>query len=146
MSTKQFITFRLDDRLIGLDILKVREINRLLDITPVQHSPVHVRGLINLRGQAVCVIDLGTRLGLEPRTMTDLTHNVILKDEAVGLLVDSIGDVEEATGEEMEAPPANLGPIGTEFMECVVKLRDELLVVLSPDKILEPPADRGGFA
>ena len=92
------------------------------------------------------MIDLGTRLGLEPRTMTDLTHNIILKDEAVGFLVDNIGDVEEAIGEEMEFPPANLGPIGTEFMECVVKLQDELLVVLSPEKLLERPADREGFA
>lgn len=146
MTTKQFITFRLNDHLIGLDILKVREINRLLDITPVQHAPPHVRGLVNLRGQAVTVFDLGVRLGWEPRAVSDQAHNIILKMDDVGLLVDSIGDVEEATVEEIEDPPANLTQIGKEFVECVVKLRTGLLVILSPENILESPAGMGGFA
>jgi len=145
MMSRQFITFRLGDHMIGLDILKVREINRLLDITPVQHAPAHVMGLVNLRGQAVTVFDLGIRLGMEAGTITDRTHNIILKPDDVGLLVDSIGDVEEATMEEEESPPANVAQIGAEFMECVVKLRNELLVILSPEKILEHRADMGGL-
>jgi len=78
--------------------------------------------------------------------MTDQTHNIILKTDDVGLLVDSIGDVEEVTAEGMEAPPANLVQIGREFIECVVKLQKGLLVILSSEKILESPATGGGFA
>ena len=84
MGVKQFVTFRLDNRLLGIDILKVREINRVLDITPVQHAPGYVRGLVNLRGQTITVFDLGTRLGLPPRGITGCSHNIILKQDEVG--------------------------------------------------------------
>ncbi|MFP4037671.1 MAG: chemotaxis protein CheW [Desulfobacteraceae bacterium] len=136
MKTHQFVTFKLEGYLLGLHILEVREINRLLDITPVQRAPEYVFGLVNLRGQTVTVLDLGIRLGLGPREITDETHNIILKQEPVGLLVDDIGDVEEADEGAVESPPANLNGIGTEFVYSVVKLHNELLVVLSLDKIL----------
>lgn len=137
MDAHQFISFRLDDYLAGISILKVREINRLVDITPVQHAPEYVRGLINLRGQTVTVFDLGVRLGLGPRIVTEETHNIILKGDAVGLLVDNIGDVVDASGGEIKAPPANLGGIAREFIESVVKLERELMIVLSSENILE---------
>ena len=133
---RQFVTFRIDGHLLGLDVLLVREINRVLDITPVPRAPEFVRGLINLRGQIVTVFDLGVRLGLEPRSIDEETHNVILKRDAVGLLVDAIGDVAQSEAEEIEPPPANVGGIGAEFMEGVVKLENELLVVLSADRLL----------
>lgn len=138
MSTRQFVTFRLDDRLLGMDILKIREINRMVDITPVPHTPDYIRGLINLRGQTVTVFDLGIRLGLGPREIRKSTHNVILKGGNIGLLVDGIGDVAEAGESQMERPPANLQGIGVEFIDSVVKLRDELLVILSSKSLLEP--------
>jgi purine-binding chemotaxis protein CheW len=137
MNTHQFITFRIDDFLAGIDILKVREINRLVDITPVPHAPEYIRGLINLRGQTVTVFDLGIRLGLAPRIITEETHNIILKRDAVGLLVDSIGDVVEAKSDEIKTPPANLGGITREFIENVVSFEKELMIVLSSEKILE---------
>jgi len=143
MTSRQFVTFRIDEHLVGLDILKVREINRVLEITPVQQAPAYVRGLVNLRGQTVTVFDLGVRLGLSPRAVTETSHNVILKPEAVGLLVDRIGDVEEAEETAVESPPANLNGIGAAFIDCVVRLKDELVLVLSPEKILETTNDKG---
>ena len=136
MSTRQFVTFRLDDRLLGMDILKVREINRMVDVTPVPHAADYIRGLVNLRGQTVTVFDLGIRLGLGPREIRGTTHNIILKGGSIGLLVDGIGDVTEAREAQMERPPANLQGIGVEFIDSVVKLKDELLVILSSDSIL----------
>lgn len=133
----QFITFRIDDNLVGINIKSVREINRVLDITPVQHSPDYVRGLINLRGKIVTVFDLGTRLGLQPREITDASQNILLKNDDVGLLVDSIGDVVEATDEEMLSPPENLEGIKVQFINSVIRLPSELLVTLSPEKIIE---------
>lgn len=144
MHTYQFISFRLDTYLAGISILKVREINRLVDITPVQHAPEYVRGLINLRGQTVTVFDLGIRLGLGPRTITEDTHNIILKGDAVGLLVDNIGDVVDARDSEIKAPPANLGGIAREFIESVVKLDQELMIVLSSENILELQVSQQG--
>jgi purine-binding chemotaxis protein CheW len=137
MTTHQFITFRIDEYLAGIDILRVREINRLVDITPVQHAPDYIRGLINLRGQTVTVFDLGIRLGLAPRKITEETHNIIIKSDSVGLLVDCIGDVVEAKSDEIKTPPANLGGITRKFIESVVKLEKELMIVLSSEKILE---------
>jgi len=136
MSARQFVTFRLDDRFLGLDILKVLEINRILDITPVPHAPEYIRGLVNLRGQTVTVFDLGVRLGLGPREVRRSSYNLILKEHNVGLVVDDIGDVIEAPESQMERPPANLQGIGVEFIHSVVKLREELLVILSSDSIL----------
>lgn len=137
MTTHQFITFRIDDFLAGIDILRVREINRLVDITPVPHAPEYIRGLINLRGQTVTVFDLGIRLGLAPRTITEETHNIIIKRDAVGLLVDNIGDVVEAKSTDIVTPPANLVGIAREFIESVVSFETELMMVLSSEKILK---------
>ncbi len=144
MNTKQFVTFRLDDHLVGIDILRVREINRVLDITPVQHGPSYVRGLVNLRGQTLTVFDLGVRLGLARRALTEDSHNVVLKPDGVGLLVDGIGDVEEVDETAVESPPANIHGIAEGFIDCVVKLNSELIVILSPDKLLETPKGMGG--
>ena len=134
---KQFVTFKMDDDLLGIDVLMVREINRVLDITPVPKAPGYVRGLVNLRGQAVTVFDLGIRLGLPPREITEETHNLVLKHDLVGLLVDSIGDIVQCEEIQMEPPPANVGNIEGKFMEGVVQLEHQLLVILHTGKILE---------
>jgi len=134
---KQFVTFQIGDHLLGIDILRVREINRVLDITPVQHCPPYMRGLINLRGQIVTIFDLGVRLGLGPRKLTERSHNIILKPDTVGLLADSIGDVVETREEDIEPPPANAGEIEGKFIEGVLKLETDLLVILSAGKLLE---------
>jgi len=134
---KQFVTFQIGDHLLGIDILRVREINRVLDITPVQHAQPYMRGLINLRGQIVTIFDLGVRLGLGPRKLTERSHNIILKPDTVGLLADSIGDVVETREEDIEPPPANAGEIEGKFIEGVLKLETDLLVILSAGKLLE---------
>ena len=135
--TKQFVTFRIDSDLLGLDVLRVREINRILDITPVASAPDYVRGLVNLRGQTVTVFDLGIRLGLDPRFITEESHNVVLKHHPVGLIVDSIGNIVQCDEAHIEQCPANAGNIEKRFIDGVVKLEDELLVILRADKILE---------
>jgi purine-binding chemotaxis protein CheW len=136
MEARQFVSFRLAGRLLGLDIRQVREINRALDITPVQHAKPHVRGLLNLRGQIVTVFDLGERLGLGPQEITADTHNVVLKGDDVALLVDAVGESVEVAQGQIESPPANLGGIANGFIQEVVKMHDGLLVVLSVEKIL----------
>ncbi|MFC1770489.1 chemotaxis protein CheW [Candidatus Margulisiibacteriota bacterium] len=133
---RQFITFHIDNHLLGIDILNIREINKNLDICPVPLSPDYIRGLLNLRGQIMTVFDLGKRLGFESRKITVESKNIILKDEDVALLVDCIRDVIQISEEHVVLPPAGAGEIEEEFVEGIIKLKKELLVIVSADKIL----------
>ena len=156
MSEMQFSTFYLDNARFGVDIILVREINRQLQITPVHKLSEYVRGLINLRGQIVTVLDLGIKLGIGAREITEHSRCIILKtredmalqdlqsrlgDEAptdlVGLLVDRIGDVVTIDHTDIESPPANVGEIDGTFMNGVVKLDGELLSILKLQKVCE---------
>lgn len=158
---KQFATFRLDEQLFGLDVLMVREINQQMDITPVQQSPEYVRGLINLRGRVVTIMDLGVRLGLPARLVGADSHNVILKTnaelasirnhqdgsedlstcaDAVGLLADAVGDVVDVDESQIEPPPASVGEISGRYLSGVVKLDGDLLVLLDVDNVLAEKA------
>ena len=154
---KQYATFRLDDHLFGIDVLLVREINQYMVITPVPLAVPSIRGLINLRGQIVTVVDLGVLIGLEPRNIGKETHSLVLKThddlsslrvrfgnqdltgpvDTVGLLVDGVGDVVDVEESETEPPPANVGDIDGQFLAGVVKLDSELLVLLNIGKALE---------
>lgn len=147
----QFATFRVGERLFGLDILGVREIIRVFDITPVPRTEDHIRGLINLRGQIVTILDLAVRLGQPSPPITDTSHIVILKagvdaakDERsqgstqglLGLLVDSIGDVVTADDTRADAPPANLTDAEERFLAAVLKTDAGLLVLLNLKELL----------
>jgi purine-binding chemotaxis protein CheW len=151
----QYSTFRLGDRLFGLDLMMIREINRILDITPVPHAKEHIRGLINLRGQIVTILDLGVRLGLERQEIIDTSHNIILKTTAelasvkhegrqayttandlVGFLVDAIGDVVEADESTIEPPSANVSEAEGGFLSGVIKTDAGLLVLLDIHEVL----------
>lgn len=156
MSSHKFSTFYLNDQLFGIDILMIREINKQLDLTVVPHAPDFICGLVNLRGQIVTIIDLKNRLGLGQCEITQSSHNIILKTESelspirtmtqrhdlasiqdkVGLLVDEVGDVITVEADEIESPPANMGPIDGKYISGVAKLNDSLMVILSGSKIL----------
>lgn len=133
---RQFVSFRINDHLMGIDILKIREVNMLLNITPVQHAPDFVRGLINLRGQTVLVFDLGVIMGMSMRPLTDKSHNIILKADDVGLLVDEIGEVINVLDNKIEALPANLDSSTEKYVENVIKLTKELMIIISTEKLL----------
>jgi len=152
----QYSTFRLGDRLFGLDLMMIREINRILDITPVPHAREHIRGLINLRGQIVTILDLGVRLGLARQEIGEESHNIILKtsgelaamrqeagqphyatsSDLVGFLVDAIGDVVEADESTIEPPSANVGEAEGGFLSGVIKTDAGLLVLLDIHEVL----------
>ncbi len=139
-----YATFHSRERLYGIDILSVREIIRAFDITDVPRSSAHVRGLINLRGQVVTIMDLAVRLGMDRPALTDRSHIVVLKplatpgvpQDPVGLLVDSIGDVIEADAAITETPPANVNEVEDRFLSGVVKTDAGLLVLLKLTDLL----------
>lgn len=128
----QIATFYVGDLLLGIDIQQVQEINRQLDVTAVPQAPSYVRGVVNLRGEVVTVVDLRTILGLPPKTIDGESRNVVLQtgEEAIGLLVDRIADVMTTRSDDIDEPPANVGGVDGRFFQGVVALETELLVLL----------------
>jgi purine-binding chemotaxis protein CheW len=135
---QEFITFYLGDLLLGIDIHQVQEINRNLEMSPVPHAPAAVRGVINLRGEVVMVVDLREVLGLPQISLTSSNRNVIVKNggEQIGLLVDRVADVVRAMTEELDPMPENLRGIDQRFFKSVYKLECGLLVILDVDVTL----------
>lgn len=136
---RQLCTFFLDDRMFGFDVLRVQEINRIQQLTPVPLAPPAVRGLINLRGQIVTAIDLRERLGFPAADPNSLPVNIIVpSDEGpVSFLVDEVGDVIDVDDRDFEAPPATLDPAAKAYTRGVYKLSDRLLLVLEIEPILQ---------
>jgi len=156
---RKFVTFKLEDHLFGIDALLIREVSRSLDVTPVDRAPKHVRGLINLRGQVVTLLDLGQRLGLGQRPLSKNSGCIVLKttiglspvqspknvDESllehiangfVGLLVDQVDEVVEVDSSKIDPPPVNEQTIKRRFLGGVVRLEQGLLVTLKTSEIL----------
>ncbi len=128
----ELATFWCDHLLLGVELAEVEEINRHTAVTPVPGAPDCVRGLINLRGEVVTVLDLKTILGLGSTQIGPGTRNVIVRcqDERIGLLVDGVSDVVRAKREELLPCPANFGQADTRYFHAVYRMDGRLLVVL----------------
>ena len=130
--------FRVGRYMCGLLISNIQEINKNLLLTPVHEAPDYVRGIINLRGNIVTVIDLRRKLGMESVPLQSSTRNVIVKldREMVGLLVDSVDDIVEVARSDIRPTPAHLAKeLGNAF-EGVVQLGDELVAILELNYLL----------
>lgn len=134
----QIASFRIGGFYLGIDIRCVQEINRHVQATKVPHAPACVRGVINLRGEVVTVIDPAVILGLPPITFRRNTRNIIVCSggEHVGLLVDAIEDVVTTTTDRLEPPPSSLGTVDVQILKSVLPMGSELLVVVDIDRLL----------
>jgi purine-binding chemotaxis protein CheW len=134
----EFVTFLVGDLLIGVDIHHVDEINRQVDITPVPQAPPQVRGVINLRGEVVTVVDLRNVLGMGYTEVDQNTRTVVVNshDEQIGLLVDRIADVVLARSDQIDPPPANVSGVDGHFFKGLHKLDKSLLMVLDVDAVI----------
>ncbi len=121
----ELTTFNIGDACCGINILNVQEINKLIQVTPVPLAPEYVKGILNLRGQIITVMDVGKRLGLPSQCETKHQRNIVVrcKNESIGLLVDSIGDVFRTERKNIEKPPANVVGLQGQFFEGVLKNR-----------------------
>jgi purine-binding chemotaxis protein CheW len=137
--THQFCTFYLDKLMFGVELQKVQEVMRHLELTEIPLAPAVVSGLMNLRGQIVMAIDLRRRLELEDRPDGDLPMNVVIRsaDGAVSLIVDEIGDVVEVDEESFERPPETLQGKVREVILGIHKLDKRLMHVLDTIKVCE---------
>jgi len=137
--TQQFCTFYLHNLMFGVELKKVQEVIRFLEITEIPLAPRVVSGLMNLRGQIVTGIDLRRRLELADRPEGAAPMNLVIRtaDGAVSLLVDEIGDVVEVTEESFERPPETLHGKVREVILGVHKLEKNLMHVLNTEKACE---------
>lgn len=145
---KQFCTFWIADRLFGVDILHIKEINRELEFTPVFHAPKEVKGYVNIRGQIHLVLDLRLILGFDSRTFNSDNCVLIFKHtiaEPFGVLVDKIGDVVNVSEEKIEER-SKVDDISTtnnesltnndNLIDGICKLDKTLLVILNARKLI----------
>jgi purine-binding chemotaxis protein CheW len=138
-SDLEFATFFVGGALCGINILNIQEINKHFDITQVPQSSDYIKGILNLRGRIVTIIDLGKKLGLEPVNQTIDNRNIIVnsEDEHIGLLVDSISDVAIANQEDIEPAPSNIGGVKGKYFQGVLKTEDQLIGILDIDEVLK---------
>jgi purine-binding chemotaxis protein CheW len=134
----ELVTFYVADLLLGAEIGFVEEINRQTNLTPVPHAPESVRGVMNLRGDVVTVLDLRTILGLGRTETGKDVRNVVINatGERIGLLVDRVADVLMTRRDEIDPPPPNMIKACGRFLEGVCKLDRELLAVLNIPEVL----------
>lgn len=135
----QLATFFLENELFGVDTLRVQEILTFQEITPVPLTPDYVRGLINLRGQIVTVIDLRCRLGFEKLENEAVSMNLIVNSDEglMSLLVDSIGNVLDINEDRLLPPPGTIRGVAVHYIQEVCQLEDDLLIVLDLHSVLQ---------
>jgi purine-binding chemotaxis protein CheW len=139
---EKVLTFYLKDTLFGINITLIKEINRNAEYTSVPDAKPYIIGLFNMRGQIVTLFDLGKILGLPESDKSAGSACVILKykpndPNQSGFLIDRTGDVIDIDREECELPPANIGYLEGEYIDSVVKLSNELLILIDPDKVFK---------
>ena len=140
--SRQFLTFLLNDQEYGLDISKIREIRGYAPITPIPNVPPHVRGVMNLRGTILPVIDLRIRFHLPAVEYNNFTVIVIaaIGGKTVGLLVDAVCDVLMIAQDAMRQAPDFGAAVDTRFMNGVFESRKHLTVALDLEELLSDSA------
>lgn len=133
----QTVVFRLGSELYGVDIGTVREINTLQKITPVPRAPGDVRGIMNLRGRIVTVIDLRTRLGLTEAEDTRDTRIMVVETDGamVGCLVDAVHEVLTVSDEVIE-PAETVNSLAAEYLHGIAKRDEDLIALIDLRKVL----------
>jgi len=138
----KYLTFALSDEEYGLPVLKVREIIKVMDITQVPQVPGHVRGVINLRGKVIPVVDLRLKFGFPPEAYTERTCIIVVDVDLpsgkvmMGIVVDSVSEVLNLTGTEIDAPPAFGDAVNTEYMLGLAKVKGAVKILLDLNRVL----------
>ncbi|MEW6321014.1 MAG: chemotaxis protein CheW [Acidobacteriota bacterium] len=140
--TAKYLTFTIDDETYAVPVLKVREIIKLLAITPVPQTPPHVRGVVNLRGKVIPVVDLRLKFGFDGRDLTDRTCIVVV-DVALpagallmGVVVDAVSEVLSISAGEVEPTPEFGDRVDTGFITGIAKSRGRIIMLLDLDRVL----------
>jgi purine-binding chemotaxis protein CheW len=134
----QLVSFKLGSEEFGINILNVKEINRMVNITAIPNSPAYVEGIINLRGKIISVIDLRTKLGMPKRDPDNETRIMVVdvQGRTTGFLLDGVSEVLSLPANLMESPPEITAGINSKLIKAVGKLEDKILILLDLEKVL----------
>lgn len=145
-TTTTYVSCRVGKMLLGIDLGRVQEINRMVEATFVPRLPTEVRGLINLRGNLVTVLDLATILEQRTTVPQRDTRNVIVEHRAerFGLLVDAVGDVVTNENGSLEPLPSHMDPTQAKWFKGLVQLADNVMLALDVDAVLDTKAESPG--
>ena len=142
-ATAKFLTFVLGDESYGIPVLKIREIIRMTDITAVPRMPEYIKGVINLRGKVIPIVDLRMKFGLANVAATERTCIVVVQvtlangnSPQMGLIVDAVEEVLNINGTDIEETPDFGGKVDTEYMIGMAKVRGAVKTLLDIDKIV----------
>ena len=134
----KLIIFKLGREEYGMDILRVQEIKRMMGITRVPSTPSFIRGVINLRGSVLPVIDLRTRLGLVENELTEAARIIVVlvNDGIVGFIVDEVVEVTTIYTQDVEAAQTLSSGLSADFITGIAKADNRLYIMLNPDAIV----------
>jgi purine-binding chemotaxis protein CheW len=138
----KFLTFLMANEKYGLEILKVREIMGMMDVTTVPTTPAFVRGVINLRGKVIPVVDLRLKFGLEAKEDTQRTCIIVVhlahtgQEMTMGIIVDEVSDVLDIDQNQIEPPPSFGANIRTDFILGMGKVDQKVMTLLDIDRVL----------
>ncbi len=139
--TVQYLTFKLDEEIFALDVAKVREILEYNSVTKVPQTPEFMRGVINLRGSVVPVIDLRLKFGMSATEQTVNTCIIVVEvaieeeTSILGALADSVQEVIEMEPDQIEPPPHIGTRLNTKFIKGMGKHEDNFIIILDIDKV-----------
>jgi purine-binding chemotaxis protein CheW len=135
---KQLISFTIGAEEYGLDLLRVKEVIRMRQITWLPKAPSCVKGIINLRGDVIPIVDLRDRFGLESIENTATTRVIVVEVEArlVGVVVDSASQVVRVPADQFDPPPPMAGKTAGRFITGVGKMDEKLIIMIDVDRIL----------
>lgn len=134
----QTVVFQLGTEHYGIDIFRVNEIIRLREITPIPRTESHIRGLVNLRGKTIPVVDLRARMGLEVLEDSDATRIIVVETDhgRVGIVVDAVTEVISIEDSTIDQAPTMVNEDSTDFVKGVAKRESELITLLNLDTAL----------
>ncbi|MBW1702950.1 MAG: purine-binding chemotaxis protein CheW [Deltaproteobacteria bacterium] len=138
----KYLTFVLDKEEYGIGILKIKEIIGMMPITPVPQTPDYVKGVINLRGKVIPVVDLRLRFGMDEIGYTERTCIIVVEIEGqagiilIGIVVDAVSEVLNIKGEDIEDTPTFGTKLDTEYILGMAKMEGGVKILLDIDQIL----------
>lgn len=143
----ELIAFRLGGQEFCVDIMSVRDIRGWTPTTPLPHSPAYVKGVINLRGSVLPVIDLAARLGFRSTEPT-ARHVIIVTQvgsQSIGLLVDAVSDILTITSDSIQPTPDVASELARAFMKGVLAIEGRMISLIGLDSVLQTNRDSAGM-
>ena len=137
-NSRQIVVFKLANEEYGIDILRVREIKQYSSITRVPKAPHYVKGVVNLRGDVIPIVDLRKKFNLPDAEVTDSTRIIIVnvEDITIGLIVDSSSETLDISKDSIEDAPDSIGSVEQGYINGIGKVGTRLVILLDVSKII----------